>query len=671
MPSTLRSSLVPARRADVRLAIVGVLLASALAGLAWWQYRSVRQTSDAERDRMQALLASRATQFERDLDREVTRAFVWLQVDVPSATGEPRRTLADRLARWYEESPHPSLLSAIYAVRLAERPGDAPVTIQRFDRASRAFVDTAFPKELAHLEARFNDRDRDRDQGFPGRRFRVGGPIDPVAPALIVGRPWFRRGRSQDEPPRGDTLGGRSGTDRRGDASSGRETPSTDDPEREVVALVAVLDTAYISGTLMPEIAAEHFPHDERFAFRLRVTRVADGQPLFAWPQDAGSGDFTRPDAVIDLLRIRGEEFSRFMLSRPNAEGQGDGAALRSDAAPSSERIEIAVLQPRDSGSPPAPRSESVVIGNADGRPSAWRLALVHRDGSLDEAVARTRRWNLAASLGMLLILGAGMGIVLIASRRAQRLAHERLEFVAGVSHELRTPLSVIRSAAENLADGVVADRTQVQRYGQLIASEGRRLSTMVDDVMAFAGMEAGQIGVDPQRVEVGHILDGCLARVRDEVSAAGLTIDVSRPPQVPHVQGDPDALIRALVNLVTNAVKYAADGGWIGLAVDVTRERGKPFVRITVSDRGPGIVAGERARVFEPFFRGADAVTRQVHGNGLGLSLVHRTVTQHGGRVTLHDNTPHGCIFTILLPVAPSSAAATAALGNEAPAAR
>ena len=312
-----------------------------------------------------------------------------------------------------------------------------------------------------------------------------------------------------------------------------------------------------------------------------------------------------------------------------------------------------------------------MVVGAPDGRPAAWRLALVHRDGSLDEAVARTRRWNLAASLGMLLILAAGMGVVLIASRRAQRLAHERLEFVAGVSHELRTPLSVIRSAAENLADGVVADGPQVQRYGQLIATEGRRLSTMVDDVMAFAGMEAGRAVAEPQPVDVADVIDACLDRVRDEVAAAGVTLDVTRSGELPLVAGDADALVRALVNLVSNAVKYAADGGWIGLSADRVRERGRSVVRLVVSDRGPGIRTDERARVFEPFFRGADAVTRQVHGNGLGLSLVQRTVAQHGGRVTLTDNTPHGCVFTVTLPVLPSSAAVAAPLGDEAPAAR
>ncbi|MBL8140134.1 MAG: HAMP domain-containing histidine kinase [Acidobacteria bacterium] len=665
MPSSLNAGLVGARRADVRLAVVSLGLAAALGVIGWWQYRSVSDASAAEHDRMQALLASRAAQFERDLDRELTRAFVWLQVDAPSASGEPRRSLPGRLARWYDESPHPELLESIYVVRSAEAgPGAAqaaPSTF-RFDRDATTLVEAPLPPELQHLRERFAERDRERDRegGFGGRRFRFGPPIDPVGPALVVGRPWFRRNRVGDGDAPAAAPGGR-----------GRSPAAApEDPEHDVVAILALLDTAYLAQTLLPAIAAEHFPVDERFAFRLRVTRVADEQPLFTWPRDTATVDFSRPDATVDLLRLRIEDFSRFMLTRPNGEGAA-AAPPGGEPPPDGDRIQITVL-PREAAAPPDPaRSEAMVIGAPDGRRAVWRLALVHRDGSLDEAVARTRRWNLAASLGMLLILAAGMGVVLVASRRAQRLAHERLEFVAGVSHELRTPLSVIRSAAENLADGVVADGAQVQRYGQLIASEGRRLSMMVDDVMAFAGMERTRGSAEPQLVAVAEVIDTCLARVRDDVAAAGLTLDVTRPPSLPFVQGDPDALVRALVNLVTNAIKYAADGGWIGLAADVTRERGRAFVRLTVSDRGPGIDQAERARVFEPFFRGADAMTRQIHGNGLGLSLVQRTVAGHGGRVMLGDNAPTGCVFTILLPVATAAAAAPATVGDEAPAAR
>src|SRR5207302_6342536 len=115
-----------------------------------------------------------------------------------------------------------------------------------------------------------------------------------------------------------------------------------------------------------------------------------------------------------------------------------------------------------------------------------------HRQGSLDAIVTKSRRRNMAISIGVLGLLGASFLIVIASAQRERRLARQQMAFVAAVSHELRTPLAVICSAAENLSDGVVADGAQVKKYGSLIQTEGRRLGDMVERVMAFAGMTSG-----------------------------------------------------------------------------------------------------------------------------------------------------------------------------------
>ena len=103
------------------------------------------------------------------------------------------------------------------------------------------------------------------------------------------------------------------------------------------------------------------------------------------------------------------------------------------------------------------------------------------------------------------------MGLVLMTTGRAQRLAAQQMEFVAGVSHELRTPLAVIRSAAENLADGVVVEPKQVKRYGDVIAGEGRRLTQMVEQIMEFAGFESGRATLDVRPADLGGIIEDAL----------------------------------------------------------------------------------------------------------------------------------------------------------------
>src|SRR5829696_6590218 len=116
-------------------------------------------------------------------------------------------------------------------------------------------------------------------------------------------------------------------------------------------------------------------------------------------------------------------------------------------------------------------------------------------------------------------------------------------------------------------------------------------------------------------------------------------------------VMGHPDSLRRAVTNLLTNAVKYGADGRWIGVAVRHSVVRGKTAVDIVVSDRGRGVDAADLPRLFEPFFRGQYAIDRQIQGHGLGLSPVRRIAEAYGGRVRVRSTPGEGASFSIHLP--------------------
>ena len=197
-----------------------------------------------------------------------------------------------------------------------------------------------------------------------------------------------------------------------------------------------------------------------------------------------------------------------------------------------------------------------------------WQVHLLHGAGSLDAAVARAQSRNLLVSFGVLLLLGASMTLVLISSARAERLAAQQMEFVAGVSHELRTPLAVIRSAAENLADGIVDDGQQVKRYGQLIAGEGRRLTQMVEQVMMFAGFQAGRPGFDVRPVEIAPVVEDALSAVAPMVREQDAEIVLDVAPTLPRVMADPSAVGRALQNLLQNALKYGGEPPRIEISV-------------------------------------------------------------------------------------------------------
>jgi len=271
-----------------------------------------------------------------------------------------------------------------------------------------------------------------------------------------------------------------------------------------------------------------------------------------------------------------------------------------------------------------------------------------HRAGSLAAAVAQLRRRNLAISGGILILLAGSVGMLLYSSRRAQRLAEQQMEFVSAVSHELRTPLAVICSAGENLADGVVSDPDQLRQYGVVVRNEGRRLSEMVEQVLDFAGIDSGRKTYKLKPTGIPEIVHSALEACDVQIRNQGFTIETRMDAGLPAVMADWPALARAIQNLISNALKYSGKSRWIGIDVSTGSDR----VRIAVEDKGTGIAPSDLPHIFEPFFRGRDAMDAQVNGSGLGLSLVKQIVEAHGGAVSVETDFGSGTTFRIELPV-------------------
>jgi signal transduction histidine kinase len=296
--------------------------------------------------------------------------------------------------------------------------------------------------------------------------------------------------------------------------------------------------------------------------------------------------------------------------------------------------------------------------GGRDGNPfqdrGRWELFVRHRAGSLEKVIAQTRLRNLGVTGGLLaLIVAAGVALVQFV-RRAHRLAELQLQFVAGVSHELRTPLSVMRTAGHNLQGKVSADPARVQRYGALIADESEKLTAIVEQVLRFANVEAGRAVSKREPVEVASLIDEALAADRKLIEESHVTVEKDTAAELPPVLGDATMLKHALVNLITNAAKHGASGGWIGISAAVPGA-GAREVEIRVKDRGPGIPADEQSSIFDPFYRGRRAVEDQVHGTGLGLSLTKKIVEAHHGSITVRSEPGAGTEFVVRIPLAPA----------------
>jgi signal transduction histidine kinase len=277
-----------------------------------------------------------------------------------------------------------------------------------------------------------------------------------------------------------------------------------------------------------------------------------------------------------------------------------------------------------------------------------------NRAGSLEAVVSRTRRLNLAVTVGVLLLIVASAAALLRFTRRAQNLAELQMGFVAGVSHELRTPLTVLHTAGYNLRGKMAHNPAQVERYGALIQQESGRLKDLVEQVLRFAGAEAGKVIHEPEPLSVEDVIDDTMESSKAVIETAQCVIEKNIEPGLPLILGDPMALKHALQNLVTNAAKYGTkDNPWIGISAAKAKDHGRAMVEIRVADRGPGIPEHEQAQIFDPFFRGQRAVQDQVHGTGLGLNLVKKIVEAHGGTIRVQSEPAKGAEFIVRIPEA------------------
>ena len=235
------------------------------------------------------------------------------------------------------------------------------------------------------------------------------------------------------------------------------------------------------------------------------------------------------------------------------------------------------------------------------------------------------------------LVLGGVLLVLEITRERRESML--KTGFVSNVSHELKTPLTAVRLSAEMLREGRVKEEAQA-RYLEVIVRESERLTRLVDNVLAFGRLERGRRKFNLEARDVNELLSVAEAQ-RPRVEAAGLTLMVRSAPMPVMRTFDLDAVGQVLVNLIDNAVKYAASGKMVEVSVS---ERGE----ITVADRGPGIAAKHRSRIFERFYRCDDSITAKSSGSGLGLSIASRLMAGMGGELVFAPRAGGGAVFTI-----------------------
>ncbi len=234
------------------------------------------------------------------------------------------------------------------------------------------------------------------------------------------------------------------------------------------------------------------------------------------------------------------------------------------------------------------------------------------------------------------------------AAERLREADRVKADFVATVSHELRTPITNIIGYTEILDDGAAGELTGPQHdiLGR-VERNSRRLLLLVEDLLTLSQIESSQIELKLVPTDLRTTIHGAFEALAPVLTSRSLEISTLLPeePQVRYV--DPVHLERALLNLLTNAVKFTPDDG----AIQVRLTHTALGSEIVVHDTGMGIPEAEQGQLFRRFFRSSAATEQAIQGTGLGLSIVHAIIAQHQGHIEVKSAEGKGTTFTVWLP--------------------
>ncbi|MDQ6786188.1 MAG: HAMP domain-containing histidine kinase [Acidobacteriota bacterium] len=594
------------------LVVVGLF--GLLVLLATLQYRWLSQISQSEKEQMQKRLETDTEHFTEDFNRTVQAAYFPFQL----YDDNWQKDFIVRYQNWHKHADYPDLIKDFYFV---PKTGDALA----YNFEYYQFLKTDFTANFDDIKTDFAPIDE--------KNFILRMPIYKQSEKLVETR-FVETDSTANSPLR---------------ITKNLTSPPRPISLPEVTGYLLIkLDQTVLKEKVLRNLTRNYF-YDG--SYKISVVSRSDNTAIFQTQPVENS------DATAKIFALQPDDIAVFvnqaLLSSLNKENSQSRMIF-------DHRVESKVIKiPSGKQVTTAPGKGSngkfniTITGKDEPRiyqtdnlknDGIWTLNVQHVAGSLDDFVANTRNKNLAISFGILSLLGASVVLIFISTQRAKNFAQRQVDFVSAVSHEFRTPLAVIYSAGENLTDGIVNSEKQIAQYGDLIKREGKKLSQMVEQILEFAGARSGRRQYDLREADVKTIVENALAECQPLLNEKGFTVETSVAENLPKILADENALSHAIQNLITNAVKYGDGSRWIKVAASGDSE----CIKILIEDKGIGIAPKDVSNIFTPFYRAKSVVDAQIHGNGLGLSLVKQTVEAHGGKISVESAIGKGSRFTI-----------------------
>jgi two-component system phosphate regulon sensor histidine kinase PhoR len=277
-----------------------------------------------------------------------------------------------------------------------------------------------------------------------------------------------------------------------------------------------------------------------------------------------------------------------------------------------------------------------------------WELRITESDPDGEKVLRRKRVIDSVLIGAAVTIVLAGLAFLALAIRRERRANELKSDFISNVSHELKTPLSIISMFGEMLANNRTKSPEQATEYAEIIWRESVRLGRLIDNVLDFAKIERGMGVYEFAEADVGEVVTRAIDLATRRLANADMTLEADIEPELPLVQLDANAFTLAVLNLIDNAIKYAADGKKVSLSLKRDGER----IVLAVRDYGPGIDPEEHERIFERFYRAKAMRLKPIRGSGIGLALVQHIARAHGGDIAVTSTPGSGATFQLWLPV-------------------
>ena len=452
--------------------------------------------------------------------------------------------------------------------------------------------------------------------------------------ALLAERPWLVHAFIYDE---------------KGIVLRSQPSQANDEYVRKEHARLSEMYPGWFS--LEGKMMAENIRKKGRPIFFSEQTKRSEG------PGYLSTACFTLPQADQHSTVLAGASFDPRFLKNTFFPAQLKEIVDSKSSDQSGNQIAV-MIYPTEADMRAEVKALAVSTGWGDGKPEVSRkfedvfgglsLGVKFQGTSIKELGATWMRRNF-------IILGILAGLIVIGLLLTKRvvskemaLAKLKSDFVSNVSHELRTPLALIRLYAETLELGRITTKEKKQEYYRIVRKESERLTGLINNILDFSRIEAGAKEYEFRETDIADLVRNTLDSYRYQIEQQGFTLKEEIDESLPAVYVDREAMARALLNLVNNALKYSQDEKFLG--VKLYRENGA--VKLEVEDRGIGITRREQTKIFEKFYRTGDPLVHNTKGSGLGLSLVRHITNAHGGNVRVESTPGKGSKFTLSLPL-------------------